>query len=139
MTEAPLYIAAGFTGRRIDHSLAVLHAMLRNAHKRIVAIGSDDVMALVPPGRTLTVEVGSGARVSVFPLAPVAGLRSTGLNWPIDGLSMAAGTQIGTSNHAIAAEITVAFDRPGALLLLERRHLGALAAALRPEGRGQPA
>ena len=124
-TEAPFYVAVGFTGRRIDHMLAVFSAMLGAPDKTVVLLGEAEVVALVPPsGVTLALE--PEAIVSVYPVAPVTGVRSEGLEWPIDGLAMEAGRRIGTSNRATQAHVSLAFDRPGALLMLERRFLGAL-------------
>ena len=52
-TEAPLYLAVGFTGRRIDHTLAVFHTLLRYPQKRVVIVGEHEVSALAPSGATL--------------------------------------------------------------------------------------
>jgi thiamine pyrophosphokinase len=129
-TRAPFYVGVGFTGGRLDHTLAVLHAMLARPEKTVVLVGEAEAMALVPPGRVLGLALRPGARVSLYPLGPVAGTRSHGLRWPVDGLTMAAGTRIGTSNQATAARVEIAFDGPGAVLMLERRHLGALVRAV---------
>lgn len=129
-TEAPLYVAAGFTGRRVDHMLAVFHAMLRRADKRVVLLGEEEVMALVPPDRPFAMALDPGAVVSFYPLRPARGVLSEGLEWPIDGLSMAAGAVIGTSNLAVAHEVKVAFDAPGVLVMVARKYLGALIEAV---------
>ena len=129
-TEAPLYLATGFTGRRIDHMLAVFSAMLGTPDKTVVLVGEAEVALLVPPHKTLTVEVSEGAIVSFYPLTPVKGIHSRGLRWSVQGLAMAAGQQIGTSNEATASSIEFAFDRAGALLMLERQYLSAVIDAL---------
>lgn len=129
-TEAPLYIGVGFTGGRVDHTLAVLHAMLARPEKRVVLLGEEDAIALVPPREPFGVDVEPGARVSIFPLVPVRGTHSRGFEWPIDGLDLAPGERVGTSNIATAPRVEVAFSGPGALMLLERRHLAALVRAL---------
>ena len=129
-TEAPFYLAVGFTGRRIDHTLAVFHTLLRYQEKRIVLIGEHEVSALAPPGATLRVAVTPGTRVSIYPLLPVTATRSRGLAWPVDGLALAPGRKIGTSNEASQPVIEVAFDGPGALVMLEREALGSLASAI---------
>jgi len=125
-TEAPFYIAVGFVGGRVDHTLANVETMLRYPDKNIVLLGEHDVSALVPPDQTLRLKVKPGLRVSIFPLLPVIATRSRGLAWPIDGLAMAPGRQIGTSNEATQPKIEVAFDGPGALVMLEREALGSL-------------
>ncbi|MEO0993761.1 MAG: thiamine diphosphokinase [Pseudomonadota bacterium] len=130
-TEAPLYLAVGFTGGRIDHGMAVLHAMLARPAKRVILVGEQEAAALIPPGRRLAVVVTPGSTVSLFPLAEIRGTHSEGLRWSVDGLTLRAGRQIGTSNIADAPEIAVAVDRPGALLTVERSALAALAEALR--------
>jgi len=129
-TEAPWYLAVGFSGGRIDHTLAVLHAMLARPDKTVILLGQEDAMALVPPGRVLRLPVGKGARVSLFPLAETTGTHSEGLVWPVTGLTMAAGWLIGTSNRASGTEIAVGFDRPGALLMVEPDALPGLICAV---------
>lgn len=127
--DAPLYVGVGFFGRRLDHSLAALHVLLKRADKRVVLLGEEDVAFLAP--LRWRVQLDPGARVSIVPLAPCRGLRSEGLRWPIDGLDMAFGAQIGTSNEAAATAVAADFDRLGALILLERRYVGAAIDSLR--------
>lgn len=129
-TEAPLYLGVGFTGARVDHTLAVLSAMLRRPEKRVVLLGEADAIALAPPGREIALRLGIGARVSLFPLRPVMARFSAGLEWPVDGLAMAPEGQIGTSNRAVAETVRLRFDRPGAVLILERRAVETLVAAV---------
>jgi thiamine pyrophosphokinase len=78
----------------------------------------------------LRLAVTPGARVSVYPLLSVTATHSRGLVWPVDGLEMAPGRRIGTSNVASQPVIEIAFDRPGALLMLEPGSLGALVGAV---------
>ncbi|MEM7499734.1 MAG: thiamine diphosphokinase [Pseudomonadota bacterium] len=129
---APLYLAAGFTGRRHDHMLAVFHAMLRRSDRRVVLIAEEEVIALAPPGRTLRLHPGEGGRVSIFPLLPVRCGPSHGLRWPVDGLRLAPGEAIGTSNRAVADEVTLTFEGQGALIMLERSAIGSLIDAIAP-------
>ena len=129
-TQAPLHLGVGFTGGRADHFLAVLHAMLARPAARVVLIGEAEAMALIPPGRALRLPVGTGTRVSLFPLAETTGTLSEGLAWPVTGLTLAPGRRIGTSNRAVAAEVAIGFDRAGALVMLPAPALGALARAL---------
>jgi thiamine pyrophosphokinase len=125
-TEAPLYVALGFTGGRLDHTLAVLHALMRYPEKRVVVVSAAEAVVLLPPGRVLRLPVRAGETVSIFPLAETTGTLSEGLVWPVEGLTMAPGRQIGTSNIASAHEIALAFDRAGAVLMLRRESLEPL-------------
>ena len=127
-TEAPFYLGIGFTGRRFDHTLAALHALLRWPGKRAVLIGADDAIFLAPTDWRATLT--HGARVSFFPLRPVTGVASTGLEWPIDGLAFAPGERIGTSNRALAPAVTAHFDRVGMAAMVERAHLDAVLTSL---------
>ncbi|MEM6439445.1 MAG: thiamine diphosphokinase [Pseudomonadota bacterium] len=128
--DAPLVLAAGFLGARFDHSLAALHALLRAPGRPVVLVGEEDVLFLAP--RTWRARLAPGARVSIFPAAPVTGLRSEGLEWPLRSLAFEAGRRIGTSNRASAEAVTVEFDGPGAAIMLERRFWEAAAESLAP-------
>lgn len=123
--SAPMVIGVGFLGRRIDHELAALNRLAARADKKVILVGADDVIFLAPP--RLELALAPGARVSLFPMTPITG-KSTGLNWPIDGLDMAPDMRIGTSNHA-SGPVTLAFERPGMLILLDRGALEMAAAA----------
>lgn len=130
-TDAPFYIGAGFTGGRVDHSLSVLHALLAQPHKQVVLLGEDDAITLLPPGEIVSLDLPAGARVSLFPLLPTTGIHSKGLIWPIKGLDMAPGQRIGTSNVSSGGRVEIGFDRPGAFLIVERKHLPVLVQTFR--------
>jgi len=137
VSDAPFYVGVGFTGRRLDHTLAVLHVMLARPEKRVVLLGEVDAIGLARPGEILELDVDVGATVSFFPLLPVTGVVSQGLRWPIDGLAMVPGKRIGTSNRASERQVRVGFDGPGMVVTLEQRHHRTLVAAL--ESRDPPA
>ncbi len=71
--------------------------------------------------RDIRLDVAPGTRVSLYPLLPVTG-SSAGLAWPIDGLKLAPGGRIGTSNRATGA-VTLAFSGAGMLVVLPREAL----------------
>lgn len=123
-TDAPFYLGIGFTGRRFDHTLAALHALLRWPAKRVVLLGAEDAIFLAPLAWQAT--LGAGARVSFFPLRTVSGLHSEGLEWPVQGLAFAPGERIGTSNRAMTARIAARFDRPGMAAMVDRAHIDAV-------------
>lgn len=135
-TDAPGYVGVGFTGRRVDHTLAVFHTMLARSDQPVVLVGEADAIALVPAAG-LDVALEAGTRVSFFPLQPVRGIRSQGLQWSIRGLDMATGHQIGTSNIAQDDQIGVQFDGPGALLMVETRFAPSLIGAIWGSAQGR--
>ncbi len=117
--SAPLVLACGFTGARTDHALAVMSGLLRFPERRCIVLGEQDISFLCPPELLLDLPV--GMRLSVYPLCPLEG-SSEGLRWPIDGLILAPGGRLGTSNE-VTGPVRLKFDTPGALIILP---LGAL-------------
>lgn len=127
--EAPLVVAIGVLGPRMDHGLAAMAALMAHAHRPIVLLGGADVIALCPP--RIALRMPAGTRVSLFPMGAVSG-RSSGLQWAIDGVGFAPDGVIGTSNRVAdgADQVEITMEAPLMALILPRRMLGALAAAL---------
>lgn len=124
---APFVLGLGFAGARADHGLAVLNSLVRQPEKRCLILSGSDVSFLAPPQITLRLPVGS--RLSLFPLGPVTG-HSTGLHWPIAGLSFAPDGMIGTSNQVSEPLVHLTFDAPKMLVILPVRSLAAVLAGL---------
>lgn len=104
--ETPLFLAFGFTGKRFDHTLATLHTLAAyHGEKRILLLGTQDI-SFVHCGPYSHRGI-SNQSVSIFPLSPIKFSRSVGLKYPLDGLKFAIGKRIGSSNLAIADEITL--------------------------------
>jgi thiamine pyrophosphokinase len=127
--SAPLVLAVGFLGDRMDHQLAALNTLVRHADRPCVLIGPTEVIFHVPPD--LNVALKPGDTVSLFPMADVTG-RSEGLEWPIQGLTLTPGGRIGTSNRALGP-VRLDLDRPGLLMIAPRGALGAVIRAIGPE------
>lgn len=123
--DAPLVLAAGFTGGRIDHELAVYNALVRHADRPCIVLGESDICFHAPP--TLALEAGRGMRLSLFPMAAVSGSGS-GLRWPIEGIAFAPSGRVGTSNEAVESRVSLEMRSPGMLVILPR---SALPAAIR--------
>lgn len=121
---APYILATGFTGNRLDHTLAVMSTLVQYSAKPVIVLGRDDIFFAAPKHIDLDLE--PGTRVSLFPMTVVTG-TSTGLEWPIDNLTLQPNGRIGTSNVAIGP-VTLTFDTPGCLIILPR---AALVSALR--------
>ncbi|SPH16750.1 hypothetical protein DEA8626_00261 [Defluviimonas aquaemixtae] len=126
--KAPVILAVGFAGSRLDHLLAVFAALARYPGCNCVVIGDEDVIFLAP--RVLSLDLPAGTRVSLFPLGPVTG-RSEGLEWPIAGIEFAPDGRIGTSNR-VTGPVTLSFDAEKMLVLLPRDCLVAAIEALVP-------
>lgn len=127
-TRAPVTLAVGMTGGRFDHTLAALHAVARYAHERRVILIDGHDLAVGVSG-SITLRAGEGERVSIYPLGRTRFARSRGLLYSLDGLEMAQGEAIGTSNRAtedvIEIEVAPGVQDPW-LLILDRKLLEAV-------------
>ena len=94
---APTIFALGFTGARVDHYLATMATLVRMHRPEVVLLDDTDLAFACPDELALDLE--AGARVSLFPLQTVQA-RSSGLDWALDGLTLAPGGLLGTSNRA---------------------------------------
>ncbi|WGW03376.1 thiamine diphosphokinase [Tropicibacter oceani] len=133
--RAPLVLAHGFLGGRVDHQLAAMTVLCARADRRCVLIGREDVIVLAPPDLALDLPIGS--RLSLYPMGAVSG-RSEGLRWPIDGIAMRPDGRTGTSNEVTGA-VRLQMDAPRMLLILPVAQLAALMAGLAAAPGGWPA
>lgn len=124
---APLVLAVGFTGQRLDHELAVYNALVRHPERAVIVVGEEDICCHCPPEILLLLD--PGTRVSLFPMASVC-VRAEGLKWPLDDLLLAPWGRVGTSNESIAQQVVVRPDGAGLLLILPRTALRPLMQAL---------
>lgn len=112
-TEARFYLALGFTGKRLDHTLAAMTVLARHPQQPVILIGSEDLAFLAP--EALHLPLAPGCRISLYPMGPVSG-RSTGLRWPIDGLSLRPDGRTSTSNEA-AGPVSLWLEGPCLVML----------------------
>lgn len=124
---APLILAVGFAGGRMDHLLAVMNVLVRYPRQRVIVVGPEDLCVLAPPKIRLDLPLGSP--VSLFPMAPVSA-QSGGLHWPVAGLTFAPNGQSGTSNRAEGGPVTLEVAQPAMLLLLPLEALDPLITGL---------
>lgn len=117
---APFVVAVGFSGGRLDHTLAALNVLVRRVGPPTVLLAGDDV-ALACPQR-VSADLPLGTRLSLFPMGEARG-TSTGLRWPLHGIGFAPDGAVGTSN-AVTGPVGLTIDGP-MLLLLPAEHLQA--------------
>ncbi|MEY8882850.1 thiamine diphosphokinase [Donghicola sp. XS_ASV15] len=118
--EAPLILGLGFTGRRIDHTLAAFSTLSVRAGKRCLLLSEEEVIFLAPP--SITLDLPNGCAFSLYPLGRVEG-RSEGLVWPIDGIPMQPDGRVGTSNRVDeTGRVALAVDAPKMLVIVPRAH-----------------
>ncbi|WP_245999138.1 thiamine diphosphokinase [Paracoccus methylarcula] len=127
---SPFVLAVGFSGLRLDHTLAVLTALVNIRRPPAIMLNSEDIVLVAPP--RLTLPLMPGTRVSLYPMGPARGV-STGLEWPIEGIDFAPGMRVGTSNRATGL-VTLRLEGQ-MLLILPRETLMTVLTALRlPKG-----
>jgi len=124
---APLIIGIGFTGGRLDHTLAAMHALVA-ADTPVILIGDKDAVFAAPT--EWRAELEERTRISFFPMRRVSAVGSKGLRWPVDGLLMEGGRMIGVSNEVASSRVAVWFGEPGAVTILPRSCLPAIVASL---------
>ena len=119
-------VVLGAVGSRLDMTLAnvmlLLHPDLRPAR---VALwhGRDTVFVLHPPGGEFPAHAGDG--VSLIPLdGDAAGVRTTGLAFPLNGETLRRAAARGVSNVVADAPARVYLER-GALLVVIRPAVAA--------------
>jgi thiamine pyrophosphokinase len=133
--SAPLVLALGFTGRRLDHGLAVMTSLARAPQSACIVVGEESIVFLCPPLLDMDLP-----RDSVFSLFPMAQLSATsqGLKYPLNGLTFAPDAQIGTSN-AVTGPVRVVPSDPKMLVILPRAALAQVIKLLQQSGAKWPA
>lgn len=128
LVQAPLIFAVGFSGGRLDHTLAVLNVMGRFVDRPLILMGADDVAAIVPRGGITLDGLNIGSRLSVMPLA-TARVRETGLRWPVDNQVFDTLGFTSPSNAVADPVVTLSAEGP-VLLVLPRLSLDVLVKAM---------
>lgn len=126
--KAETFLGLGFIGKRVDHFLAVCSTMIKYHHKRVILIGSHDVIFHVP--QRLRVKLRPNTRVSLFPMKKIVGLECSGLKWPISGLTFDPIYRVGTSNMCIENSLDVSLSDNGMLMILPKNCLHEVVSAL---------
>jgi len=122
-TRAPVTLALGMTGKRLDHTLAALSAVLQYAPTRKLLLVDEVDVALAVVG-PIAFTAAAGERVSIHPLLPISFVRSRGLFYPMDGLVLEPGGLIGTSNEGVGGPVEVEpADMTPWLLILGKERL----------------
>ena len=119
---ARFFIGLGFTGLRLDHTLAALSDLAQRPDRAVVLISEDELIFRAPP--EIALDLPLGERLSLFPFGPASG-TAEGLRWPIEGLAFDPAGRVGTSNEALGP---VTLEISGAALVLLPK--AALRAAL---------
>lgn len=124
--DAPIVLAVGFLGARLDHTLANCAVLAQGDGPKTILLNGEDVVSAVP--EAFVIDLDPGTRVSLFPMKPMRH-GSSGLRWSFDDLLLDPLGRLGTSNEA-TGRVTLRFEDEGALIILPRTCLKVLVEAL---------
>lgn len=113
----------GASGSRLDHTLANMDLLLPALKQGIDArmLDSNNKIYLRSKSFTINKSRQHGDFISLLPFSyQVRGLRLYGFKYPLDGITLTAGSSLGISNELIADEGRVEFDE-GILAVFECR------------------
>ncbi|MGR3466499.1 MAG: thiamine diphosphokinase [Shimia sp.] len=127
-TEAPLLLALGFLGGRLDHHLASLSAVLK-AHRPVILLSADELAFLAPARATL--HLTAGMPIGFYPLLPCR-LSTAGVQYSLASAPVAPDGLISTSNRMVDNTLTIETDRRAVLVTLPLGALDAVVSALAP-------
>jgi thiamine pyrophosphokinase len=121
-TSAPVTLALGMTGKRLDHTLAALSALHEVAQSRRVILVDETDVALAVSG-PFDFDAARKERISVHPLVPIVFERTEGLFYPMNDLLLDPAGRLGTSNEGTGGrvEIVPKDDTPWLLILGRER------------------
>ena len=118
--NAPLILGVGFLGDRVDHQMAVQTALVKHYNKKILLVGSHDIVFLTPPEFSVTLE--NDCRVSLYPMSKCT-VVSKGLKWKTEDIVLSPLNTIGTSNCTTEDKIELFPSEPLVLTIIPRDFL----------------
>ena len=122
-TSAPVTLALGMTGKRLDHTLAALSALHEVAARRRVILVDETDVALAVSG-SFSFDAAPRERISVHPLVPIIFERTEGLFYPMNDLLLDPAGRLGTSNEGTGGRVQIVpKDETPWLLILGRERL----------------
>jgi thiamine pyrophosphokinase len=119
--KATSIVLVGATGSRLDHTMANIHLLLLPLQLNIDACIMDEYNKIYLKQESFRIEKQKqhGDYVSLLPFSEeVNGLTLTGFHYPLDGITLTAGSSLGISNEIIEEIATVEFVK-GTLLVIE--------------------
>ena len=104
-TNAPVFIAVGFLGQRLDHTFAALHAAALRPDLRIVFINEDEAVCILND-QSVQMQLPKGSPFSVLPLGQ-ARVHTSGLKWDLDDAPLSMKGAISSSNETENTDVEV--------------------------------
>ncbi len=102
--KAPLILAAGFLGGRLDHTFSVLNTLARYPDAPVILLSEDDAVVLLTAPVTLMLD--PGTRLALLPMDD-ATVTTTGLQWNLRDAAMHPAGAISSSNAVATTNVTI--------------------------------
>ena len=125
--SAPMILAAGFLGGRLDHQLAAMNAVFRRRAGHVVLVSADDVLMLLTG--PCEMDLAAGMRFALLPFSPVR-VATRGLRWDLDDQILAPDGLISSSNAVADGPVAIRPEGP-VFLTVPLAGLAAVTAAVR--------
>lgn len=128
---APVILALGFTGGRIDHALSVLNVMARSPASRVVLVDENDASFLAKDGKT-QITAPDGCRISFMPLGEAVA-TVTGVKWAFEHQKMHPAGFTSSSNEIAGGRVELDVTGPVLVTLPQSQLASAVQAAAHAE------
>jgi thiamine pyrophosphokinase len=113
-------VVSGATGRRLDHSLGNMSALVKFSRKASIRF-VDDASELCFVGSECRFEAMPGTVVSLIPLSLCEGIVTHGLKWELKNESLRLGFRESTSNVVKSSPVSIRVRRGDLLLFITRK------------------
>ncbi|NLJ97079.1 MAG: thiamine diphosphokinase [Clostridiales bacterium] len=124
LEQSPSYIhIVGATGSRMDHTMANIELLLKamNQNVNTAIIDTNNKIYLKKDNFIIKKEKQYGDYISLIPFShQIEGLTLKGFKYPLDSITLKAGSSLGISNEIIEDEGIIEFSK-GILLVFESR------------------
>lgn len=125
---APVIVAAGFLGGRLDHTLAALNVLVRFPEVPLILLDHVDCCFCCRAGG-MTLQVPPDIPLSVLPMDQIVA-TTQGLVWDMDRMPLHPAGMVSSSNRSAAEVVSINVTGP-AIVTLPADHLSAAIAAVR--------
>jgi thiamine pyrophosphokinase len=115
-------VVIGATGRRLDHAIGNLSALVKFSHKAQIKF-LDDIGEFISIGRSLEFNPPIGTMISLLPLSLCSGIVTKGLKWNLKNEFLQLGIRESTSNIVVSSPVSIKV-RSGNLVIfvMNNRH-----------------
>lgn len=108
--SAPLILAHGFTGMRLDHTLSAINVMARHYQAQPLYLIGEEDFSFVAKGDLAITSLPQGCRISIFPLEKITFKVTSGFEYGFADAPLAPSDFTSISNRAVSCDIFLGTD-----------------------------